>query len=563
MTPLFKTFVLGATLALSTFACPNQMVSHLIRFQEDRASLERKYPNPYSDVTLKRIGEFLLAEQKQLSQVSFAQLARPDQVDFLLLGNHIAKELDQLDFARNRLAEIEPLIPFRSQICKLDDDLRQFSWAKASESAEAVEGIRAAIRQAVSSVRKAKVSPIAAQRAAVAVDSLDRTLDHWYRFYEGYDPEFTWWVRAPYAQLDKEIKDYANFLRVEKVDIAPDDKTTILGDPIGRDALLKALKFELIANTPEELVQIADREFDWCQKELQKATKELGFGTDTKAAIEAVKKTFVAPGDQIKIIHDMAVEAIEFVTSRDLLTVPELAKQTWRMEMMSPERQKTSPFFLGGETILVSYPTDTMQHGEKLMSLRGNNPHFSRATVQHELIPGHHLQQFTQARFNTHRQMFDTPFWVEGWALYWEFMLWDLNFPRNAQDRIGMLFWRMHRCARIIFSLRFHLGEMTPMECVDFLVDKVGHERENALAEVRRSFGGDYPPLYQAAYMLGALQIRELRHELVDSGNWKEKAFHDAVIQSNSIPIAAVRALMTDEKLDRRGLKPWKLVTVK
>ena len=60
--------------------------------------------------------------------------------------------------------------------------------------------------------------------------------------------------------------------------------------------------------------------------------------------------------------------------------------------MMSPERQLVAPFFLGGETILVSYPTDGMTHEQKLMSLRGNNKHFARATVHHELIPGHHLQ---------------------------------------------------------------------------------------------------------------------------------------------------------------------------
>ena len=33
-----------------------------------------------------------------------------------------------------------------------------------------------------------------------------------------------------------------------------------------------------------------------------------------------------------------------------------------------------------------------------------------------------------------------------------------------------MLFWRSHRCARIIFSLNFHLGKWTPQQCVDFLV---------------------------------------------------------------------------------------------
>src|SRR6201999_1699675 len=109
-----------------------------------------------------------------------------------------------------------------------------------------------------------------------------------------------------------------------------------------------------------------------------------------------------------------------------------------------------------------------------------------------------------------------TPFSVEGWALYWEFILWDKGFPETPENRIGMLFWRMHRCARIIFSLKFHLGQMTAAECVDFLVQKVGHERATAEGEVRRSFAGDYSPLYQAGYMLGAFELRALRHELVD-----------------------------------------------
>ena len=47
-----------------------------------------------------------------------------------------------------------------------------------------------------------------------------------------------------------------------------------------------------------------------------------------------------------------------------------------------------------------------MAHEDKLMSMRGNNVHFSRATVHHELIPGHHLQQFMTARYSTQRRPF-------------------------------------------------------------------------------------------------------------------------------------------------------------
>jgi uncharacterized protein (DUF885 family) len=228
------------------------------------------------------------------------------------------------------------------------------------------------------------------------------------------------------------------------------------------------------------------------------------------------------------------------------------------MEMMSPQRQLINPFFTGGEVITVSFPTNTMAHEAKLQSMRGNNIPFSRATVHHELIPGHHLQGFMTARYRTHRTMFNTPFWGEGWALYWEMLLYERGFPKTAEDRVGFLFWRMHRCARIVFSLNFHLGKMSPQECIDYLVERVGHERDNATAEVRRSLAGRDGPLYQAAYMLGGLQIRALRQELVGPGKMTDRAFHDAILQQNRMPIALVRASLTGQPLTRDFHSDWK-----
>ncbi len=227
--------------------------------------------------------------------------------------------------------------------------------------------------------------------------------------------------------------------------------------------------------------------------------------------------------------------------------------------MMSPARQKVSPYFTGGEVISVSYPTDTMTHEEKMKSMLGNNRHFSRATVHHELIPGHHLQSYMAKRWNTHRQIFYTPFYVEGWALYWELLLWDLKFQESPLDEVGMLFWRSHRCARIIFSLNFHLGKWSPKECIDFLIERVGHEPLNAEAEVRRSVQGGYSPLYQAAYMLGGLQLRALAKELISSEKYTLKGFHDEVLKQGPIPIAAVRALLLGPFSNKRSDLPSKM----
>jgi len=193
-----------------------------------------------------------------------------------------------------------------------------------------------------------------------------------------------------------------------------------------------------------------------------------------------------------------------------------------------------------------------------MMSMRGNNPHFARAVTHHELIPGHHLQGFMTRRHRPYREMFRTPFWGEGWALYWEFILWDRGFTKTPEDKIGALFWRSHRAARIMFSLNFHLEKWTAQECVDLLVNKVGHERENALAEVRRSFSGDYGPLYQMAYMVGGLQFYNLHKELVGTKKMTDMQFHDAILKEGSIPVEMVRAILRRTRLPKDFSSNWR-----
>ena len=99
---------------------------------------------------------------------------------------------------------------------------------------------------------------------------------------------------------------------------------------------------------------------------------------------------------------------------------------------------------------------------------------------------------------------------------------------------------------------------MTAQEAIDFLVDRVGHERRNATAEVRRSVDGSYGPLYQAAYMLGGLQIRALRKELVDSGKMSDRQFHDAILKENAIPVELIRASLTGLPLTRDYSAQWR-----
>jgi uncharacterized protein (DUF885 family) len=58
--------------------------------------------------------------------------------------------------------------------------------------------------------------------------------------------------------------------------------------------------------------------------------------------------------------------------------------------------------------------------------------------------------------------------------------------------------------------------------------------------------------------MLGALQLRALRRDLVERGKMSDRQFHDAVLMENSIPIEMIRAALTGQKLGRDFRSSWR-----
>jgi len=532
--------------------CLDTMPSFVSRYIADREALDRHFVFPYSARRLSVLNEFLAAWAGALEELPFESFSVDDKVDWLLFRNLMARERRALAETAKRYEEMASLVPFAQDLMALEDSRRNVEFIDGEEAAHILHKASIAIERVECDNGR---SDSVLYRAARLFEEIKEKLAYWFKFYHGYDPVFSWWCEKPFETLNSRMDGY--IARLKELSGA-DDLKKIIGDPVGRDSLVADLESSYIPYTPEELMAIGQREMEWCQAELRRAALDMGLGEDWRAALERTKQGHEAPGHQPRLVKDLALEAIEYVERNDLLTVPDIARNGWRMEMMSPEAQRVNPFFLGGQNIVVSFPTNSMEHEQKLTSMRGNNRAFARATVHHELIPGHYMQSFYQERSRPYRNVFWTPFWTEGWTFHWEMHLWERGFPRTPEERVGMLFWRAHRCARVVFSIKFHLGETSPMDCVEMLVNEVGHERENAMGEVRRSFKGDYPPLYQAAYLIGGIQVHNLHRELVVSGKMSDREFHDRFLKSNCMPIPFVRALLTGAVVPRSDLPAWR-----
>ena len=537
----------------------NDMPNIMQNYYADVTALNRVYivdGSPEKRERYKKLAENYLGK---LNDIKFSSLPQGCKADNVLFKRDLNEAVFQADTEAKEYAAVQQWFPFADSIYVMEMIRRRGGTVNAKNIAANFFSINKQLQQLKAKLSEEKGITVSnSRRASIIIDGLQAAAKNVFTFYNGYDPSFSWWVPGVYKNLDSSLNVYADAFKTSADKNSPNkDSSGIVGYPIGRDEIVRQLKYEMIPYTPEELIQIANKEFAWCDKEMLKASNEMGFGSDWKKAMEKVKQRYVPEGEQPMAMVKLYNESVAFLKSKDLITIPPMAEETWRIAMMSPKQQLVNPFFYGGEEFAVSYPTNTMEYDARMMSMRGNNPHFSRATVHHELIAGHYLQQFMNERVNTYRN-YDTPFWTEGWALYWEMALWNEGFPQSPEDRIGMLFWRMHRCARIIFSLNYHMGKWSPQQCIDFLVDRVNHERANAEGEVRRSFVGGYSPLYQVGYMIGGLQIMSLRNEIIADKKMTVKQFHDAVMQQNSMPIEMLRNILTGQPIKEDYQTNWK-----
>lgn len=550
-------------------------------YPKDRKTIEGGFPSKIDARRIQSLEKFHEDWEKLLRSMNFNAMNRSGKVDYIMFRHRLERDGKKFRDESAHLQKVAEIIPFAAEVIALEYRRRALEDYDIQKLAPELELLSHKIDSKRSDmtalVRKSRQAQAGEERipeevlksAEDASRELQKLTQSWFDFYRGYDPLLTWWIVAPSMRLTQSLQAYADTFKkpaVDKDGKQPENKTKrkegFDGEnhaaPVGSLRLAELLQAEMIPYTAGELVAIGKRELDWCVKEQQKVARELKFGNDTRKALNHVKSLHVPVGKQPAMIRKLALESIEYLDKNQLVTIPQLARDSWRIGMMSPGRQRYNPFFTGGSTISVSYPHNEMTHADKLMSMRGNNRHFSAATVHHELIPGHHLQDFMTSRYNTHRSGYNTVFWTEGWALYWEMLLWDLGFPKTPEDRMGFLFWRMHRCARIIFSLGYHLGEMTPQECVNLLVDVVGHEVTHAEGEVRRSLAPNTPTLYQCAYMLGGMQFYVLHREMVSSGKMSNREFHDRILKGNRIPVEMVRAEISGIPLTRGYRTNWR-----
>jgi uncharacterized protein (DUF885 family) len=195
----------------------------------------------------------------------------------------------------------------------------------------------------------------------------------------------------------------------------------------------------------------------------------------------------------------------------------------------------------------VPFPPDGASDDEIQKRLASNSYPGIPTTAVHEAYPGHHWHLvMSKANPSRLRQVFRTPYFSEGWALYAERMMREQGFFADLRHEMNQYEATIFRAARIVVDTSLHIGEMSWEEAVEFMTSRTGLTEPTAKAEVTRYCAW---PTQASSYLTGSLEIVRIREAFFAKRGASDtdalRAFHDGLTSSGGLPIAlAERAVM-------------------
>ena len=278
-------------------------------FAADLADIQAFLSISFSTSRTRNVKNFLESALASLSvSFEFNLLDQIEKVDYLLLQSHIKRILRHEDAATkkcNLAKELGLFGDWSSQCIDFVETRHDVGQQSGKEIATVFQNAKKGIDDLLSVIHSEERFEGGKERFVLfwsisKFEELTRALEEAVGFYRGYDPVITWWIEEPWKSLKSKLFTLTSVIS-KKVGIdGPSSADDIVGDPIGRKALLEELETEWIAYTPEELIRIGELELEWCEKEMNKASRALGFDS-SQSALEHVKNKFVEPGEQIHV----------------------------------------------------------------------------------------------------------------------------------------------------------------------------------------------------------------------------------------------------------------------
>lgn len=172
------------------------------------------------------------------------------------------------------------------------------------------------------------------------------------------------------------------------------------------------------------------------------------------------------------------------------------------------------------------------------------------ALLIHETLPGHHLQisvastvknpdfrKYMTGHFFT--VPMDAAFYtsyVEGWALYAEYLGEEMKLYKTDYDLMGRYGSEIFRACRLVVDTGLHHYNWTREKAIEYMLNYTAFSEEGIAIEIDRYITW---PGQACAYKIGELKIKELRKKAEDElgSKFDIREFHASILKVGSLPL--------------------------
>jgi uncharacterized protein (DUF885 family) len=174
-----------------------------------------------------------------------------------------------------------------------------------------------------------------------------------------------------------------------------------------------------------------------------------------------------------------------------------------------------------------------------LYDIKATPKYSMRTLAYHEGIPGHHFQIAVAMELEGLPlfRMF-SPFtaYVEGWALYSEYLAWEMGFQDDPFDNIGRLQAELFRAVRLVVDTGIHYKKWTREQAIDYMKANTGMAQSDVVSEIERYI---VMPGQATSYKVGMMKILALREKAKSAlgTQFDLRDFHDVVLKNGAVPL--------------------------
>ena len=170
------------------------------------------------------------------------------------------------------------------------------------------------------------------------------------------------------------------------------------------------------------------------------------------------------------------------------------------------------------------------------------------ALTAHEAVPGHHLQfslnnELPETIPSFRRKLYLSAY-GEGWGLYSEYLVDEMNIYTTPYEKFGQLTYEMWRACRLVVDTGVHAKGWTRKQMIDYMAKNTALSIHEVTTETDRYISW---PGQALSYKIGEIKIRELRKraEAALGDKFDIREFHEVILEEGTVTLSIM-----EERID-------------